>query len=153
MNARRLRFVLAAVAIGLVAVGAVLTASNGQSSRTSARPSATSDGDMPAALASHLAKLSQAIPGKGGAVEVSRWKRVLGIAEDLDRSVGMSDHHIVVDEKVRVVVILVLSGDKNGTAIGEASGALAEPLEAPTRAEVKGGFDLEVIGRSPGAPP
>ena len=66
MNARRLRFALAAVAIGLVAVGAVLTASNGQSSRTSARPSATSDGDMPAALASHLAKLSQAIPGKGG---------------------------------------------------------------------------------------
>ena len=66
MNARRLRFALAAVAIGLVAVGAVLTASNGQSSRTSARPSATSDGDMPAALASHLAKLSQAIPGNGG---------------------------------------------------------------------------------------
>ena len=66
MNARRLRLALAAVAIGLVAVGAVLAASNSQSSRASARPSATSEGDMPAALASHLAKLSQSIPGNGG---------------------------------------------------------------------------------------
>ena len=65
MNARRLRLALAAVAIGLVAVGAVLAA-GGQSSRATARPSATSDGDLPSALANHLAKLGQSIPGKGG---------------------------------------------------------------------------------------
>ena len=66
MNARRLRLALAAVAIGLVATGAVLV-TGGQSNRATARPSAVgADGDMPTALANHLAKLSQAIPGKGG---------------------------------------------------------------------------------------
>jgi hypothetical protein len=66
MNARRLRLALAAVAIGLVAVGAVLVA-GGQSNRATARPSAVgADGDMPTALAKHLAELSQAIPGNGG---------------------------------------------------------------------------------------
>jgi hypothetical protein len=65
MNARRLRLALAAVAVGFVAVGAVLIA-GGHSSRATARPSATSEGDLPAALANHLAKLGQSIPGKGG---------------------------------------------------------------------------------------
>ena len=66
MNARRLRLSLAAVAIGLVAVGTVL-ATGGHANRASARPSATgADGGMPTALTSHLAKLSQSIPGNGG---------------------------------------------------------------------------------------
>jgi hypothetical protein len=65
MNARRVRLTLAGVAIGLVAVGAVLAA-GGQSTRAPTRAAVTSDGDLPAALSKHLAKLGQSIPGNGG---------------------------------------------------------------------------------------
>ena len=67
MRDRWMRLALALVAVGLVAVGAVLAA-GGSSNRSSAPAVAGqgSDGDMPVALAKHLATLQQAIPGKGG---------------------------------------------------------------------------------------
>ena len=67
MRVRRMRLGLALAAVGLVAVGAVFAA--GVSSNRSTAPvvaARSSDGDMPAALAKHLAKLEQSIPGKGG---------------------------------------------------------------------------------------
>lgn len=67
MRDRRARLALALAAVGLVAVGAVFAA--GVSSNRSTAPVVAtrgSDGDMPAALAKHLAELEQSIPGKGG---------------------------------------------------------------------------------------
>jgi hypothetical protein len=63
---RRARLALALAAVGLVAVGAMFAA-GGSQNRSVAKVAVTrSDGDMPTALANHLAKLGQAIPGNGG---------------------------------------------------------------------------------------
>jgi hypothetical protein len=62
-----MRLALAVAAVALVAVGAIFAA--GMSSNPSTAPAVaaqSSDGELPAALSAHLAKLSQAIPGKGG---------------------------------------------------------------------------------------
>jgi hypothetical protein len=67
MRDRRTRLALALAAVGLVAAGAMFAA--GGSSNRSTVPvvaARSSDGDMPVALAKHLAKLSQTIPGQGG---------------------------------------------------------------------------------------
>ena len=66
MRDRRTRLALALAAVGLVAVGAMFAA-GGSSNRSTAKVAVrNSDGDMPVALAKHLAQLQQAIPGKGG---------------------------------------------------------------------------------------
>jgi hypothetical protein len=67
MRDRWTRLALALAAVGLVAVGAVLAA-GGSSNRSTAPVVAarSSDGDLSPALAKHLAKLQQSIPGKGG---------------------------------------------------------------------------------------
>ena len=66
MRDRRTRLALALAAVGLVAVGAIFAA-GGSSNRSTAKVAVrNSDGDMPVALAKHLAQLQQAIPGKGG---------------------------------------------------------------------------------------
>jgi ABC-type phosphate transport system substrate-binding protein len=67
MRERRMRLALALAAVALVAVAAIFAA--GMSSNRSTAPAVaaqSSDGELPAALSAHLAKLSQAIPGKGG---------------------------------------------------------------------------------------
>jgi hypothetical protein len=67
MRDRRTRLALALAAVGLVAVGAVFAA--GGSSNRSTAPVVTarsSDGDLSPAMAKHLAKLAQSIPGQGG---------------------------------------------------------------------------------------
>ena len=66
MRDRRTRLALALAAVGLVAAGAMFAA-GGSSNRSTAKVAVrSSDGDMPVALAKHLAQLQQAIPGKGG---------------------------------------------------------------------------------------
>jgi hypothetical protein len=66
MRDRWTRLALALAAVGLVAVGAIVAA-GGSSNRSTAKVAVrSSDGDMPVALAKHLANLEQAIPGKGG---------------------------------------------------------------------------------------
>jgi hypothetical protein len=61
------RLALALAAVGLVAVGGVIAA-GGPSNRSTAPVVAArgTDGDMPVALAKHLAKVGQTIPGNGG---------------------------------------------------------------------------------------
>jgi hypothetical protein len=66
MRERRTRLALAAAAIGLVAVGAVFAAGGSSSRGTVSMAPRGGDGDLPAALSAHLAKLGQSIPGKGG---------------------------------------------------------------------------------------
>jgi len=63
---RRARLALALAAVGLVAVGAVFAAGGSSNRSVSKAAVRSSDGDMPAALANHLANLEKSIPGKGG---------------------------------------------------------------------------------------
>jgi hypothetical protein len=65
MRDRRMRLALAAVAAGLVAVGAVFVAGPSGREAAPAAPTATG-GEMPSALSRHLAELSKSIPGNGG---------------------------------------------------------------------------------------
>ena len=66
MRDRRLRLGLAVAAVGLVAVASVFAAGMSSNKSTAKVAARSSDGDMPVALAKHLAELQQSIPGKGG---------------------------------------------------------------------------------------
>jgi len=66
MRDRRTRLALALAAVGLVAVGAMFAAGGSPNQSTAKVAVRTSDGDVTPAMAKHLAKLSQTIPGKGG---------------------------------------------------------------------------------------
>src|SRR6476646_6269012 len=66
MRDRRTRLALALVVVGLAAVGAVVAAGGSTNKSTAKVAVRSSDGDMPVALAKHLAQLGQSIPGKGG---------------------------------------------------------------------------------------
>ena len=67
MKERRMRLALAALTVGAIAVGSMYAAGQaGRAKPATAKAAVQGDGDMPAALANHLAKLGQSIPGNGG---------------------------------------------------------------------------------------
>jgi hypothetical protein len=81
MRDRRMRLVLAAAAAGAIAIGAAFAA--GSSGREASRVAPTkAGGEMPAALASHLAERAKSIPGNGGEPGESSLEKSSGAMQD-----------------------------------------------------------------------
>ena len=66
MRDRRMRLALAAVAAGVIAIGAAFAAGSSGREASRAAPTAQAAGEMPTALERHLQERSKSIPGNGG---------------------------------------------------------------------------------------
>src|SRR4026209_713089 len=83
-------------------------------------------------------------------MKVGGWECLGRIAEDLDVAIRSNEHDVVIDEEIRIVVVLVLPGDQQRATVGERSAALAEAIEAPAGAGTRSRGSTEQLAGLPG---
>jgi len=62
-----------------------------------------------------------AAANQGSRVKICGRKHLDWIAEDINLAVWMTNHHIIVDVKIWIIVVLVLSSDQHRATIREFS--------------------------------
>src|SRR5215211_2436795 len=66
-----------------------------------------------------------------GCMEIRRREIGFSVTVKIYGSVGMDDHDIIVDIKIRIIMILVFTSDINGTTIRQLRDGLPKTIEAP----------------------
>src|SRR5271169_1953652 len=88
---------------------------------------------------------NNAVIGKRCGVEIRWRKRLARVSKDVDVSIRVLDYHVVVNEEIRIVVILMFAPDENNPAIRKLRGTLAESIETPAWSCIKWRWSIKVL--------